>query len=182
MNKFFKFIRSIIPKTEYDKIMDEIDLLETNKSDCGKVSMLYYRLSNMHALLMGKEHDKNEDKANFFFAKEYYKLYKYYRELYIEFKLSINENKKYTVYKNHYSGSTLHSFKKYIKWNEGIINCPIIPNLPTYSIPIYENGIETEYTIDGIVGDDKYIKLIKLTPEGKLPVIINLNVKDSTNE
>ena len=25
-----------------------------------------------------------------------------------------------------------------------------------YSIPIYENGVKTEYTIDGVIGDEKY--------------------------
>ena len=46
-----------------------------------------------------------------------------------------------------------------------------------YSIPIYENGVKTEWTIDGIVGDDKYNQLISLTPEGKLPEIINVGLK-----
>jgi hypothetical protein len=45
--------------------------------------------------------------------------------------------------------------------------------LETYSIPIYENGIKTEWTVDGVVGDDKYEQLIQITPEGKLPDMIN---------
>ena len=47
----------------------------------------------------------------------------------------------------------------------------------TYSIPLYENGIKTEWTIDGIIGDEKYQQLIKITPEGKLPTIINTTTK-----
>ena len=42
----------------------------------------------------------------------------------------------------------------------------------TYSIPLYENGIKTEWTIDGIVGDEKYQKLI--STEGKLPELVNV--------
>ena len=45
----------------------------------------------------------------------------------------------------------------------------------TYSIPIYENGVKTEWTIDGIVNDEKYKKLIEMTPEGKLPDMVNVN-------
>jgi len=48
----------------------------------------------------------------------------------------------------------------------------------TYSIPIYENGIKTKWTIDGIIGDEKYQQLISITPEGKLPNMVNVNLKD----
>lgn len=48
----------------------------------------------------------------------------------------------------------------------------------TYSIPIYENGIKTEWTIDGIIGDEKYQQLIEMTPEKKLPDMVNVNLKD----
>ena len=47
----------------------------------------------------------------------------------------------------------------------------------TYSIPIYENGIKTEWSVDGVVGDEKYQQLIEMSPEGKLPELINVNVK-----
>jgi len=47
----------------------------------------------------------------------------------------------------------------------------------TYSIPIYENGVKTEHTIDGIVGDEKYTMLIEMTPEKELPVIFNVRLK-----
>ena len=42
----------------------------------------------------------------------------------------------------------------------------------TYSIPLYENGIKTEWTIDGVVGDEKYQKLI--SAEGNLPELVNV--------
>jgi len=47
----------------------------------------------------------------------------------------------------------------------------------TYSIPIYENGIKTEWSVDGVVGDEKYQQLIEMSPEGKLPIIINTTIK-----
>jgi hypothetical protein len=46
-----------------------------------------------------------------------------------------------------------------------------------YSIPIYENGVKTEWSVDGIVGDEKYQQLISMSPEGKLPTIINTTTK-----
>ncbi len=53
-------------------------------------------------------------------------------------------------------------------------------NLETYSIPIYENGIKTEYTIHGIVGDDTYKQLMEKVPagcpQGVLPNMINVIV------
>ena len=52
--------------------------------------------------------------------------------------------------------------------------------LETYSIPIYENGIKTEYSIDGTVGDDTYKQLMEKVPvgcpPGELPNMINVNV------
>ena len=50
----------------------------------------------------------------------------------------------------------------------------------TYSIPIYENGVKTEYTIDGVVGDEKYQKFIELV--GELPVIYNVNLKNQNKD
>jgi hypothetical protein len=58
----------------------------------------------------------------------------------------------------------------------------LIENKEAYSIPLYENGIKTEWTIDGIVGDEKYKELIKMTPEGKLPDLINVNLNKNSNE
>jgi hypothetical protein len=45
-----------------------------------------------------------------------------------------------------------------------------------YSIPIYEDGIKTEWTVDGIVGDQKWQELIKIG-DGKLPEMINVRLK-----
>ena len=51
-----------------------------------------------------------------------------------------------------------------------------------YSIPIYENGIKTEHTIDGEIGDEKYYEIIKFGEKGKLPIFINITtVKPSDN-
>ena len=47
----------------------------------------------------------------------------------------------------------------------------------TYSIPIYENGVKTEWTVDGIVGDEKYFKLLELGNGKDLPDMINTTVK-----
>jgi hypothetical protein len=53
----------------------------------------------------------------------------------------------------------------------------IKPLPSTYSIPIYENGIKTEWSIDGVVGDDKYQQLIRMSTEGILPIMINTTIK-----
>lgn len=45
-----------------------------------------------------------------------------------------------------------------------------------YSIPIYENGIETKHTIDGTIGDEEYSKLLKYG-NGLLPNMINIIIK-----
>ena len=50
----------------------------------------------------------------------------------------------------------------------------IIPQ--TYSIPIYENSVKTEWTVDGIVGDEKWRSLIEVG-NGKLPDAINTKTK-----
>ena len=46
-----------------------------------------------------------------------------------------------------------------------------------YSIPIFENGKKTVHTVEGTVGDAKYIELIKLSNGKTLPDAINVNVK-----
>jgi hypothetical protein len=52
--------------------------------------------------------------------------------------------------------------------------------LEIYSIPIYENGIKTEHSIDGIIGDDTYKQLMEKIPagcpQGELPSMINVIV------
>jgi len=45
-----------------------------------------------------------------------------------------------------------------------------------YSIPLYENGIKTKYTIGGIIGDDNYFLLLKYGDGIDLPIIVNVNV------
>jgi hypothetical protein len=55
-------------------------------------------------------------------------------------------------------------------------NVPLEPYKPTYSIPIYENGIKTEWVVEGIVGDDKWNLLIE-AGNGSLPDMINTNTR-----
>lgn len=50
-------------------------------------------------------------------------------------------------------------------------------NKETYSIPIYENGIKTEWTVDGVIGDEKYFQLLELRNRIDLPTIINTTTK-----
>jgi hypothetical protein len=53
----------------------------------------------------------------------------------------------------------------------------IKPISPTYSIPIYENGVKTEWSVDGIIGDEKYFKLLELGNGKDLPDVINTTIK-----
>ncbi len=52
-----------------------------------------------------------------------------------------------------------------------------VKNNEKYSIPIYENGVKTEWTIDGVIGDEKYFKLLKYGNGKDLPVMVNVSVK-----
>jgi hypothetical protein len=52
----------------------------------------------------------------------------------------------------------------------------------TYSIPIYENGVKTEWSVDGIIGDEKYQQLIEMTPEKKLPDMVNVNLNQNNRK
>lgn len=52
----------------------------------------------------------------------------------------------------------------------------IRPISSTYSIPIYENGMKTEWSIDGIIGDEKYFELLKLGNGKDLPTMINTTI------
>jgi hypothetical protein len=81
---FLKFMRLIIPKTELEKQLDEINKLKNNPDNYGKVSMMYLKLQNIHAMLIGRNGDDN---WNFFLADFYGKQHKMYRELYFEYKL-----------------------------------------------------------------------------------------------
>lgn len=49
----------------------------------------------------------------------------------------------------------------------------IRPISSTYSIPIYENGMKTEWSVDGMIGDEKYFELLKLGNGKSLPMLIN---------
>jgi hypothetical protein len=64
-----------------------------------------------------------------------------------------------------------------IDTNSLISNIPLEPYKPTYSIPIYENGVKTEWSVDGIIGDEKYFKLLELGNGKDLPVMIKTNTK-----
>ena len=79
-----KFMRLIIPKTELEKQLDDINNLKNNPDNYGKVAMIYMKLQNIHAMLIGKNGDDN---WNFFLADFYGKQHKMYRELYFEHKL-----------------------------------------------------------------------------------------------
>jgi hypothetical protein len=46
-----------------------------------------------------------------------------------------------------------------------------------YSIPIYENGVKTKWSVDGIIGDEKYFKLLELGNGKDLPVMIHTTTK-----
>lgn len=81
---FLRFIKLIIPKTELEKKLDEINKLKNNPDNYGKVAMMYLKLQHMHALLIGKGSDDN---WNFFLSNVYGKQHKMYRELYFEHKL-----------------------------------------------------------------------------------------------
>ncbi len=52
-----------------------------------------------------------------------------------------------------------------------------LKNNEKYSIPIYENSVKTEWTIDGIVGDEKYFELLKYGNGKDLPNMVNVVVK-----
>lgn len=64
-----------------------------------------------------------------------------------------------------------------IKKNIIVSEKPTNMIIETYSIPIYENGVKTEWSVDGVVGDDKYLKLLELGNGKDLPSIINTNTK-----
>lgn len=46
-----------------------------------------------------------------------------------------------------------------------------------YSIPIYENGVKTEWNVEGVVGDKKYFELLKYGNGKSLPDVINVGTK-----
>ena len=52
----------------------------------------------------------------------------------------------------------------------------------TYSIPIYENNVKTEWSVGGVIGDEKYQQLIEMSPEGKLPDFVNVTLNKNKDE
>lgn len=52
-----------------------------------------------------------------------------------------------------------------------------VKNNEKYSIPIYENCVKTEWTVDGVIGDEKYFELLKYGNGKELPDLINVGVK-----
>ena len=50
-----------------------------------------------------------------------------------------------------------------------------------YSIPIFENGVKTEHTVDGVIGDEKYFEIIKFGGKDKLPDFINITTAKPTD-
>lgn len=52
-----------------------------------------------------------------------------------------------------------------------------VKNNEKYSIPIYENEVKTEWTIDGIKGDEKYFELLKYGNGKELPDMVNVEIK-----
>lgn len=46
-----------------------------------------------------------------------------------------------------------------------------------FSIPILEDGKPTEYTVDGVIGDDKYFDILKYGDGKNLPSVINIGLK-----
>jgi hypothetical protein len=71
----------------------------------------------------------------------------------------------------HYSNLSQEEFINKCKTNPHLYEKEV-----TYSIPIYENGVKKEWSVDGIVGDKKYQQLISMSPEGKLPDMINTTI------
>lgn len=85
MNKFlYNILQKIIPKTEIQLLLEDIDKLKIDPNNYGKVAMMYLKLQNIYGMLLGRTHD---DKLNFLMVDFYGKQYKLYRELFIEYKL-----------------------------------------------------------------------------------------------
>jgi len=78
---FLRFIQFLVPKTDLEKQLDEINKLKNNPDNYGKVAAMYLKLHNMYALLIGKGYD---DEWNFSLSQFYKKQYEMYREMYYE--------------------------------------------------------------------------------------------------
>lgn len=47
-----------------------------------------------------------------------------------------------------------------------------------YSIPIFENGVDTGFKIEGEVGDENFQKLLTITGENRLPNAVSVNLSE----
>jgi len=52
-------------------------------------------------------------------------------------------------------------------------------NKKKYSLPLYEDGKKTKYTIDFVEGDEKWKILMNIHNE--IPLLINVRTKDAGN-
>jgi hypothetical protein len=89
MNKFIKRIfDKLFPKSEIEKIQDEISKLKVSPSNYGKVAFMYLKLSNIYRVLIGKGED---DSICFIWADVCHKQYQLYRELYLKQHITIKQ-------------------------------------------------------------------------------------------
>ena len=49
-----------------------------------------------------------------------------------------------------------------------------------YSLPLYENGVKTKWTVDFVEGDEKWKMLMELRNE--IPAMINVNLKSNNGD
>jgi len=77
-DRFFEFMRKILPKTEEDLIWYEIHQLTDEPKNYAKLSHLYHRLLNGHGVALGRTSDDN---YHFLMAKICNNSYLYYRDL-----------------------------------------------------------------------------------------------------
>jgi len=89
LNWLVNLIRIIMPKTELEKTLNNIEVLKTNPNNYGKVSVIYLKIHTGYAVTIGKSGDDN---INFYYSQFFYNLYKEYRERYYEYKTKQNEN------------------------------------------------------------------------------------------
>jgi hypothetical protein len=79
----------------------------------------------------------------------------------------------------------MNKWYNYGKWRHPEKRKELMKNMnknETYSIPIHENGIKTEWTVDGVVGDEKYFQLLELGNGKNLPDMINTTTTKKQEE
>jgi len=83
MNKFWKFLSNLLPKTEADLLRQEVLALDhDDPKNLVKIAHLHQRLHNGYGVLIGRT---NDDAWNFFMCELHYKLYEEYREKHINY-------------------------------------------------------------------------------------------------